>query len=132
MSPCCVSGSLLARSATQGIVLGPAGVAAGRCDELETSVIPSKRALWRDDDWPEVKAAFSTAAVSVTDDGTIWVRRYVAAGSIPEYDVFDSRGQRIQTVVLRQNARVAGFGKGVVYVTRSDEYDLQWLQKHKR
>ncbi|MEJ2237332.1 MAG: hypothetical protein P8X82_03465 [Gemmatimonadales bacterium] len=85
-----------------------------------------------DDDWPDVKAAFPTAAVSVTDDGTVWVRRYVAAGSSPEYDVFDSQGQRIRTVVLQQDARVAGFGKGVVYVTRSDEYDLQWLQKHKR
>ena len=85
-----------------------------------------------DDDWPEVKPPFPAGAVSVTPEGSMWVRRHVKSGGPPEYDVFDARGSRIYTIVLPQDARLAGFGAGVVYVTRSDEFDLQWLQRYDR
>ncbi len=85
-----------------------------------------------DDDWPEVKPPFPPSAVSVTPDGEAWVRRHVAAGGQPEYDVFDGTGRRSRTVVLPQNSEVVGFGAGVVYVARTDQYDLRWLEKYRR
>ena len=62
----------------------------------------------------------------------MWVQRYVKTGGQPEYDVFDVAGARIYTIVLPQDSRLAGFGGGVVYITRSDEFDLQWLQRYDR
>ena len=85
-----------------------------------------------DDDWPEVKPPFPASAVSVTPEGNMWVRRHVKAGALPEYDVFDGQGARLYTIVLPQDAQLAGFGAGAVYITRSDEFDLQWLQRYDR
>jgi len=86
----------------------------------------------KDDDWPEVKPPFPPSAVSVTPDGEAWVRRHVPAPGQPEYDVFDDMGRRLRTVVLPQSSEVVGFGAGVVYVARTDEYDLLWLEKYRR
>jgi len=85
-----------------------------------------------DDDWPDVKPPFPAGAVAVTPEGNVWVRRHVKAGSLLEYDVFDGKGRPVQTVVLPEQGRVVGFGKGVVFVARSDEYDLQWLERYQR
>lgn len=85
-----------------------------------------------DDDWPEVKPPFPPNAVTVTPDGQAWVRRHTVAGAAPEYDVFDANGNRVRTVVLAENSSVAGFGEGVVYVARTDEVDLQWLERYPR
>ncbi len=85
-----------------------------------------------DADWPEVKPPFPPNAMSVTTDGEAWVRRHTALGQPAEYDVFDETGNRVRTVVLPDNSIVAGFGEGVVYVARTDEYDLQWLEKFRR
>jgi hypothetical protein len=85
-----------------------------------------------DDDWPEVKPPFPAGAVAVTPEGNVWVRRHVRAGSPLQYDVFDEDGRLVQTVVLPERGRVVGFGNGVVFVARSDQYDLQWLERYQR
>jgi hypothetical protein len=85
-----------------------------------------------DEDWPDVKPPFPPSAVSVTPNGHLWVERHVAHGQSSEYDVFDSDGERVRTVMLPEASRVAGFGDGVVYVARTDEYDLQWLERYTR
>ncbi len=85
-----------------------------------------------DEDWPEVKPPFPPSALSATPEGELWVLRHVAHGAVPEYDVFDGNGDRIRTVVLAENSRIVGFGNGVVYVARTDEDDLQWLERYKR
>jgi hypothetical protein len=102
-----------------------------------TTAAPSRGARFEgpqvdDDDWPEVKPPFPARAVSVTPEGNVWVRRHVKASAVPEYDVFDGEGTRRYTVVLPDEAQLAGFGAGVVYITRSDEFDLQWLQQYDR
>ena len=33
-------------------------------------------------------------------------------------------------VILPEMRSVVGFGDGVVYLARTDEFDLQWLEKH--
>ena len=85
-----------------------------------------------DEDWPEVKPPFPPQAVSATPEGELWVQRHIPHGSPPEYDVYDGHGDRIRTVVLADNSRVIGFGHGVVYVARTDEDDLQWLERYRR
>ena len=85
-------------------------------------------------DFPETMPAFSGRdAVLITPEGEVWVSR-LRAGSdkTPRYDVFDQKGQRIGEVTLRPESRVVGFGKGTVYVARSDEDDLQYLERYPR
>lgn len=85
-----------------------------------------------EEDWPEVKPPFPPSAVSATPEGELWVQRHVSFGAPPAYDVFDGNGLRIRTVVLAEDSRVIGFGNGVVFVARTDEDDLQWLERYRR
>jgi hypothetical protein len=73
------------------------------------------------------------AAVLVSPEGEAWVlRTRPSTDKIPTYDVFDKTGALVKKVTLNPNSRVAGFGKGTVYVVRTDEDDLQYLQRYKR
>ena len=72
-------------------------------------------------------------AVIVAPEGEVWVLRTRPAGDkIPTYDVFDRTGTLVKKVSLNPSSRVVGFGKGVVYVARSDEDDLVYLQRFAR
>ena len=83
-------------------------------------------------DWPEVKPAFQRGGVRATADGELWVRRYVAHGEPELHDVFDSSGNRVRQVELPAGRRLLGFGNGVVYLVRTDEDDLQWIERYRR
>jgi hypothetical protein len=73
------------------------------------------------------------AALLVAPEGEAWVLRTRPAGDkIPTYDVFDRTGTLVKKVSLNPSSRVVGFGKGVVYVARSDEDDLVYLQRFTR
>lgn len=68
-----------------------------------------------------------------TPDGEVWVlRTRTAEDKIPTYDVFDKTGALVKKVSLNPGSRVVGFGKGTVYVVRTDEDDLQYLQRFKK
>jgi hypothetical protein len=72
-------------------------------------------------------------AVQVAPEGEVWILRTRPAGDkVPTYDVFDRSGKLVKKVSLNPNSRVVGFGKGVVYVARTDEDDLQYLQRFAR
>ena len=60
------------------------------------------------------------------------LRTRPAGDKIPTYDVFDRTGTLVKKVSLNPSSRVIGFGKGVVYVVRTDEDDLQYLQRYAR
>lgn len=76
---------------------------------------------------------FAGGAVLVAPEGEVWVLRTRPAGDkTPTYDVFDRTGALIKKVSLNPSSRVVGFGKGVVYVARSDEDDLVYLQRFAR
>ena len=84
------------------------------------------------DDWPEYKPPFTGQAAVVAPDGRLWVLRTRAAGDdVPSYDVFDSWGARVGSVKLPPNGRLVGFGSNSAYVVRTDEDDLQYLQKYR-
>lgn len=85
-------------------------------------------------DWPEYMPPFVTGqnAINVAPDGNLWVSRTRdAKDQIPKYDVIDASGKVAYRVALPAKTRVIGFGTGVVYTARTDEDDLQYLQRHK-
>jgi hypothetical protein len=72
-------------------------------------------------------------SVLATPEGEVWVlRTRPASDKTPSYDVFDRSGALVKKVSLNPNSRVVGFGKGTVYVVRTDEDDLQYLQRYAR
>jgi hypothetical protein len=81
-------------------------------------------------DCPEYKPPFVAGAASIAPNGELWVRRTLIGEDTQRYDVFDARGQRIANVELPKGTRLAGFGKGSVYLIRIDADDLQFLQKY--
>ena len=82
-----------------------------------------------DFDFPEFKPPFVANQVLVAG-GTVWVQRSGPADAAPQYDVFDGRGELVRQVVLPERVRVVGFGRGVVYVSRTDHDGLQWLGRY--
>lgn len=83
--------------------------------------------------WPANKPPFLANAATVTPEGQLWVlRTRPHTDSIPTYDVFDAQGRRAARVALPRRTRLAGFGRGTVYLVRSDGDDLQYLQRYRR
>jgi hypothetical protein len=85
-------------------------------------------------EWPDYKPPFlaGAGAALVAPDGRLWVLTTRAHDDpAPSYDVFDAAGKRVERIVLPANTRLAGFGRGVVYLVRSDGDDLQWLSRHR-
>jgi hypothetical protein len=82
-------------------------------------------------EFAETKPPFDGGgAVQVAPEGEVWVLRTRPAGNkIPSYDVFDRTGALVKSVSLNPKSRVVGFGKGTVYVVRTDQDDLQYLQR---
>ena len=84
-------------------------------------------------EWPEVKPAFTGSAAMVTPEGEAWVRRTVPAGERrPHYDIFDAQGKLVAKAVLPAHTRLVAFGKGVLYLVRTDEDGLEWLGRYRR
>lgn len=81
-------------------------------------------------EWPAVLPPIVAGGVTFASDGTLWVRRHVAADAPQAYDVLDGSGRVVRRVVLPKRAKLLGFGKGVVYLVRLDEDDLQYVQRH--
>jgi hypothetical protein len=83
-------------------------------------------------EWPQVMPAFTgTRAVLTSPTGELWVRRAQPAGASGTlYDVFDGRGRLARQVTLDGSRVVLGFGPGSVFVARSDEDDLQWIERY--
>ncbi len=82
-------------------------------------------------EWPDVMPAFQASGLRISPEGHAWIERYGSAGSPPVYDVFDQQGERIGTVTLPEGRRVAGFGRGTVYLSFGDEFDLQYLERYR-
>ncbi len=82
-------------------------------------------------DWPEFKPPFMGNAFA-SPDGRLWVPRAQPANAAPVYDVFDARGRLVQQVKLAPGTRLVGFGANSIYTARTDEDELQYLQRHRR
>jgi hypothetical protein len=82
-------------------------------------------------EWPEHKPAFDAADVWVAPEGELWVERSTPAGRPATFDVFGADGRLSQRITLPPDRRLVGFGRGVVYLVRVDELDLQWLERYR-
>jgi hypothetical protein len=82
--------------------------------------------------WPDVMPAFTgSRAVLAAPNGELWVRRAQPANAQGGlYDVFDAQGRLSRQVTLDGNRVVLGFGPGAVYVARTDDDDLQWIERY--
>lgn len=81
-------------------------------------------------DWPDALPVFQASGIHIARNGDLWVERYVTAGTAPVYDVFDGNGVLVRRMTLPEGREVIGFGNGCVYLTRTDQFDLQWLEKY--
>lgn len=81
-------------------------------------------------EWPEFKPPFVANGAMATPDGQLWVERYQPADADRLYDVFGADGNLLRQVKLSADRRIAGFGAGTVYVARSDEDELQHLERY--
>lgn len=85
-------------------------------------------------DWPETLPPFEMDAmmdvVRFAPDGMLWVRRSVAAGKPPLFDVIDRAGRLAKQVELPPRTRLVGFGARSVYLVRLDEDDIERLERH--
>jgi hypothetical protein len=79
--------------------------------------------------FPEFKAPFRS--VLAGPNHQIWIERYMPANAPPTYDVVDAAGKVVSRVVLPKSTRVIGFGNGTIYVARTDNDDLQYLQRYR-
>lgn len=82
-------------------------------------------------DWPRAFPAVKPGRAMLAPNGEAWVERYVAAGEPPLVDRFDERGRRIGELRLPENRRIGGFGAGVVYLVRTDDFGLQWIERYR-
>lgn len=82
----------------------------------------------------ETKPAFTGSnSVLASPEGEVWVlRTRPASDPTPVYDVFDSSGRLTRKVSLSPGSRVVGFGRNSIYVVRTDEDDLEYLQRFAR
>ena len=119
------SGAGTAITMTQRV--GPGGATTG------ASVgTPANIQLPEPTDWPDVKPPFTVNAAIGAPNGQVWVLRTRSAkDKIPTYDVIDASGKVVSRVALPANTRLVGFGTGTVYLARSDEDDLQYLQRYR-
>lgn len=81
-------------------------------------------------DFPDYLPPFSGEALHFAPDGRLWIQRTLPVDSLPRYDVIDQRGHLVQRVTLPRRSRVIGFGTSSIYVVRTDENDLQHLQRY--
>ena len=84
-------------------------------------------------EFPDYKPPFPVSGVRATPDGQIWVQRYQRHSEDRAlFDVFNDRGELVQQVRLPAGRRLVGFGNGVLYAVRTDEDDLEWLERYRR
>ncbi len=117
------------------MVVGPfPGAASGGAAPAAPKLSASEVRALADPDmtWPAEKPPFQTNGVLAAPNARVWVLRSRAHDDpIPRYDVFDADGRVVQRIVLRANSRVVGFGRGTVFVARTDDDDLQHLEQYR-
>jgi hypothetical protein len=88
---------------------------------------PSRRRI----DWPDYLPPFLTSAVWFASNGILWVERTTNAGEPPSFDMIDDSAQVVARIALPSSRRLVGFGRGVLYLVRIDEVDLEYLERYR-
>jgi hypothetical protein len=82
-------------------------------------------------DWPDRLPPFRAKRTRVSPVGELWVERYLPVGSPPLVDIFDRAGEKVAEIELPLGRRLVGFGPGVVYLVRTDDDGLEWLERYR-
>ncbi len=82
-------------------------------------------------DWPDRLPPFRAKRTRVSPVGEVWVERYLPVGSPPLVDIFDRAGEKVAEIELPVRRRLAGFGTGLVYLVRTDDDGLEWLERYR-
>jgi hypothetical protein len=83
--------------------------------------------------WPDELPAFLPGALVVTPEGEAWVRRSMAAGAASAvYDVVGRAGTPVAALTMARRVRIAMVTARWVYAVRTDEDDLQYLERYPR
>ncbi len=87
-----------------------------------------------DAEFPRQMPPFIARAVIASPDGEIWVgRSHPGRAKDWQYDVFSAAGRSLGSVTLPVGSSVVGFGRGTVYVARTDPDDeLVYLERYRR
>jgi hypothetical protein len=82
-------------------------------------------------DFPEFFPPFTRGAVSISQEGDMWVQRVESFGTDGTlFDVFNSSGQLVRKVRIPEGRSLLGFGPNTLYAYSMDEDDLQWLERY--
>ncbi len=82
--------------------------------------------------WPDMKPPFVGRLTFVDNEGRMWLRQTVQDGrDAPTYDLIDRSGVNVRRVVFPARTHLLGFGNGVVFVARTDDMGLQWLERYR-
>jgi hypothetical protein len=89
-----------------------------------------------DFEWAETFPPFRPERTLVSPDGSAWVERWLPPESNSRWEVFDDEGVWTGSVTLPPRCQIIGFGQGAagelrVYVARSDELELKWLERYR-
>ena len=87
-------------------------------------------------EWAQEFAPFQPERSLVSPGGELWVERWLPADQAPRMDVFDGEGVKLGTVDLPEGRQLIGFGstaagEAAVYLVRTDELDLKWLERYR-
>lgn len=96
-----------------------------------TTIGPLKMPFKEPDSWPEFLPPYLNGPHAFSLDGILWIKRATAAGVVPTFDLIGANGALVGHVTLPQRAKLVGFGNGTVYLVRSDDDDLQYLQRYR-
>ena len=122
-----------ARTARTGTALMTGPPAPKEAEKSERITVPAPPGF-TDADFPATKPPFVEDFVGrsaiVSDDGELWVVRSKAFGATTTTaDVFDAAGKVVRRVTYPSSHRLAGFGKGVIYLVRTDDDGLEWVER---
>jgi hypothetical protein len=86
--------------------------------------------------WPETLPIFRGGATLVSPRDEVWIHRMMPAAVQGRIEVFDGQGVRLGFIEMPAQSRVVGFSPGgepgsIVYVTRTDDMGLVWLERYR-
>jgi hypothetical protein len=83
-------------------------------------------------DWPAVKPPFTVNGLRIAPNGQLWITRLGPAGEKGSTcDVIDTNGRLLYRLRLPERTSLVGIGAKAIYTVRTDEDDLQYLQRYK-
>jgi hypothetical protein len=89
-----------------------------------------------DQEWGETFPPFRQRRSVASPANDVWVQRWLPADQPPMMDVFGPDGVLKGSVMVPVDRRLIGFGEGpagenLAYFVRTDEVDLQWLERYR-